>query len=476
MQLVAAYDNNGAVSYPAFFECVWGVVAHDGCCNAEEIGYCVNSEINLCAYGKTQRVFWSDGRYTISGGNSYACAHVTGIMAKALLGNPNVDIGNYLRKKAKFILEFGDYGAKNIVPDIRQYRRAAIYPFNKEMHSLIRFEEQLSFHIAGVYDTKYSARINSSTNTILNIKGTKNHVIENIESLDWENIDTLILGHTKEMTDVLGEKIPRTHELIHQALQRGINVYSFDDYYDMFGENPRYFSPSLRSLEEFRLLPFGKLYKFTKPVVGVFGTNSKQGKFTLQLYLRYILKERGYSLSQLGSEPTAYLYGMDACCHFGYGTRINSSYALFAAYINNIMGYLDQSESDLILVGCQSNTVPYELGNVNDFTFLQTAFLWGTSPDIVVLCINPYDEISYILQTVKYIEAAVECKVAAVAVFPSDVQNIYAGIYGTQITLDEERFLQLKERIKAEAEIPVYWLGDMEQMNEMTDIILEYLS
>ena len=44
------------------------------------------------------------------------------------------------------------------------------------------------------------------------------------------------------------------------------------------------------------------------------------------------------------------------------------------------------------------------------------------------------------------------------------------------ITLDEERFLQLKERIKAEAEIPVYWLGDMEQMNEMTDIILEYLS
>lgn len=62
------------------------------------------------------------------------------------------------------------------------------------------------------------------------------------------------------------------------------------------------------------------------------------------------------------------------------------------------------------------------------------------------------------------------------AVFPSDVQNIYAGIYGTQITLDEERFLQLKERIKAEAEIPVYWLGDMEQMNEMTDIILEYLS
>ena len=114
--------------------------------------------------------------------------------------------------------------------------------------------------------------------------------------------------------------------------------------------------------------------------------------------------------------------------------------------------------------------------SINDFTFLQTAFLWGTSPDIVVLCINPYDEISYILQTVKYIEAAVECKVAAVAVFPSDVQNIYAGIYGTQITLDEERFLQLKERIKAEAEIPVYWLGDMEQMNEMTDIILEYLS
>ena len=54
--------------------------------------------------------------------------------------------------------------------------------------------------------------------------------------------------------------------------------------------------------------------------------------------------------------------------------------------------------------------------------------------------------------------------------------NRVKGRASTQITLDEERFLQLKERIKAEAEIPVYWLGDMEQMNEMTDIILEYLS
>lgn len=72
----------------------------------------------------------------------------------------------------------------------------------------------------------------------------------------------------------------------------GIQVYSLDDYSDIFGKNSLYFSPGLHDVNDFRTLPFGKLYKFSKPVVGVFGTSSKQGKFTLQLYMRYLIQEQ----------------------------------------------------------------------------------------------------------------------------------------------------------------------------------------
>ena len=476
IKLVAAFGNNGAGSYPAFFDIVLGVTAHHNCNNADEIGYCENRMINLCAYGKAQRILWSDGRYIVSGGNSYACAHVTGIMAKVLGDTPNIDVIAYLREKAKFTLEFPTSEVKKTVPNIKAYKNAAIYPFNKEMHSLLRFEEHLSFSISDVYDTKYSARIHSATNTLLNIRGGNNHVIANVENLRWENIDTLILGHTREMEELLGERIPIAQELVHQALQMGIQVYSLDDYSDIFGKNSLYFSPGLHDVNDFRTLPFGKLYKFSKPVVGVFGTSSKQGKFTLQLYMRYLIQERGYTVAQLGSEPTAYLYGMDACCHFGYAASVDISYALFAAYLNSIMEQLDDLDRDLILAGCQSNTVPYEVGNVNDLTFLQTAFLWGTSPDIVVLCVNPFDEIDYIVQTTRYLESAAECKVVAGVIFPSDMRNPYAGAYGARIVLEAGRFSILKEKFEKAIGIPFYQLGDMEQMNELVDVVLGYLS
>ena len=338
INIFSAFDNNGAVSYPAALENVYGVEAHESCKATKDIGYYQGVQMNLCAYGNSQRVLWKDGGYIISGGNSYACAHAAGLVTKALLEDPDMDIDSYIKEIACFSVfrEKTWKSADRRVPDISAYKRVALYPF-------------------------------------------------------------------------------------------------------------------------------------------IFGTSSKQGKFTLQLYLRYLFQQKDYTVAQLGSEPTAGLFGMDACYHFGYGAGIKPSYETAVAYLNEQMKQLEQLGRDLILVGCQSNSIPYEMGNIKDLTFPQLSFLWGTMPDIILLCINPYDDVSYILQTKNFLESAAESKVIAAVFFPMDIQGRYEGIYGSKIMITMEWFKDQRERLEKEIHMPVFYHGDMAEMDNLVNLILEYL-
>ena len=75
-------------------------------------------------------------------------------------------------------------------------KRAAIFPFNKEMHSLIRYHHLLSFELVDVYDVKYSFTVGASTSFLMNDMSVKNYIIKNISEVDWDSFDTLIVGHT----------------------------------------------------------------------------------------------------------------------------------------------------------------------------------------------------------------------------------------------------------------------------------------
>ena len=86
---------------------------------------------------------------------------------------------------------------------LEKYDKAAIFPFNKEMHSLMRFRQLLHVNITDVYDVKYSARVNASINSLLNINSGQDFIIKNIEYIDWNSFDTLILGHTDELIYLL---------------------------------------------------------------------------------------------------------------------------------------------------------------------------------------------------------------------------------------------------------------------------------
>jgi len=50
-----------------------------------------------------------------------------------------------------------------------------------------------------------------------------------------------------------------------------------------------------------KIVPFGKLYKNDIPILGIFGTRSKQGKWSLQMELRKRLLADGYVVGLLGT-------------------------------------------------------------------------------------------------------------------------------------------------------------------------------
>ena len=339
------------------------------------------------------------------------------------------------------------------------------------------YENLLQFNIIDVYDTKYLARVGASTDTLLGISENTNHIIKNIENIEWDEIDTIIIGHTKEMSDLIGAKAISSLELAETALKKGKYVYSFDDIFSEVESsvslNDKYYSPTeTLDADEFDNSTFGKLHKIRTPILEIIGTSSMQGKFSLQLILRHLFQSRGYTIAQLGSEPSSYLFGMDECYHFGYGSKHIHEPSYSIAQINKKMHNLDMLDRDLIIVGCQSNILASEINNIRDLTFPQWSFLQGTQPDGVVLCINEYDNIDYIKKSIKFAESVVDCKVIAIVLFPMTYSNKLSGIYSKKRYISTDEFNRINNLVSSEIMLPVYILGNEQHMDMLfTDII-----
>ena len=82
--IISAFDNSGAVSYPAAFDNVIGVTTGVFVNKIDDFEYIDDDVVNVAAKGGIQRVAWTHPEYIMIGGNSFACAHVTAQAAKFL--------------------------------------------------------------------------------------------------------------------------------------------------------------------------------------------------------------------------------------------------------------------------------------------------------------------------------------------------------------------------------------------------------
>ena len=467
--LVAAFDNSGCISYPAAFDDVIGVASHDVCKKISDFYVVENSPINIYAKGRMQRVSWLNQSCIVMGGNSFACAHFTGILSHILnnMEHTNIKSDLYNRIKERAISTY-------IYPcqlnenkfNLQAFKNVALVPFNKEIHSLIRYEELLNFKIVDIYDSKYTARVGSTTNTLLNINKAHNYTIKNLDSIDWDSFDSIVVGHLEETSK--NSKTPLLNKLINEAISHRKNIYSFDNPNLTVDYENLYF-PSINT--DTCKNSAGKLYRIGKPILCVAGTSSKQGKFSLQLELRKRLSNVGYKVGQLGTEPSSLLFGMDECFHFGYNSTYELSDSDFVLCVNQLVNNIANSNCDIIISGCQSEMLHQDLACTENMVFPQLKFLSGLQPDAVILVVNPHDEVEYIKKIILFLYSFVNADVIGIVLYPMKYKNINSGIFGGKIKISEIEANVICEKLNKTFDLPVY---SLDNVDGLIDNIIDY--
>lgn len=472
--VVAAYANEGTISYPAAFSNVIGVSCGDIGPSANEYIYCKNSIVNVIMGIGNYRVKWNDGSYRYVSGASFSATYITSVIAYSLEkllyeGETAVDLPGVLERNAKKVVNNQIYKAKEIGK--WRIKKAIALPFNKEIHALYRFRNMLNFELDGIYEPILMGRVGNKLNEIIKSDRADGGFfsIKNEGDINWQDdFDTVILGHVGKISDALGRDI--NEEIVEKCLKYHKNLYSFDKIknfekrlYDFSTRGLNIFYPRI-IFEGLLGVNMGKLFDITSPVLCVAGTSPKQGKFSLQLKLRKMLNDRGYNIGQLGTEPSSLLFGIDEVYPMGYEAD-NKIYGDEAVTkINNLMHSIDNKNVDLIIVGLQSQTIPLSYGNTFMYPIQQSEIVLGALPDAFILCTNIYDDLEYIKRTKLWLESYIDSKVIAIGVFSA----VYSEIDGELTSVAED---EVQERLNCIEE----FLGIMtfEIGKETNDLIRE---
>lgn len=468
--IVSAFANNGNMTYPAIFDNVIGVDFNTEIIKPSDWIYVEDSPVNIFATGTAHRLAWMNNTYKNIAGASFAAAYITGAIANFLNDGVSIEnINEVIKNNSLKVL---------LSPIISEYninfpiKHAVVFPFNKENHSLIRYRDMLAFELTHILDIKYNCNIGkmvSELNGFEDIPDQSDMLIENIESLNWnDDFDTFILGHM----DLIyrASNIDYCVHIYNKCLQYKKNLYSYDfveqDIIDKFHKNGlKIFSPTIENRNIIQN-QFGKLYSTNSPVLGVFGTSSRQGKWSLQLSIRREMEVRGYKIGQFSTEPTGALFGQPYMYAMGYHSKINVLGIEAVCTINNILNHIDEKNPDLIIVGGQSHTVSICEGGVSVHPIVQHEYITACSPQAVILCINLWDDPEYIKRTILYLENCFYIKVLCLVISPMKKFKEWTmeGMVEKDINID----------IFPDYDIPMYSLSNTEHIKEICDIIIKY--
>ena len=331
--VIIAANHPQAMSYPALLD---GVICVDVSGNINDPNiyvYNKNSVIDLIGANCYLRIQHSN-RYTMGKGSSYMTAHFSGILSKELrsnfVTNRRLFADDFFMKNATYVNLFPkceeDLGKEFAV----NIKKAIVFPFNKETMHLASFEDLISFEICGYYDFDISLNIYHFVDEI--IKEGRHVQIQPFHKINWNDaFDTMICGHCMDYDRLTHKNI--LAEVVRNCIKYKKKLYCFD-YLTHMPDNISncYFPHVTEHMIKNRLN--SKLYSISKPVLAIMGTSSVQGKYNLQLSLRRSLTQKGYQVSNIGSEPSGYLFGFDAVIPFGYNSNIDLSNYDFIRYLN----------------------------------------------------------------------------------------------------------------------------------------------
>lgn len=486
--VIAAFDNNGAISYPAACPQVIGV---DSChMNKKDDFYITgDNNVDIVVDNSYQRLKWVMPNHVIIQGNSFSVCSVTGIVSQLL----HITDKKLSKDQIIFMLSHSPHSLKNStakklhktnymrgVSFVNKIKKAVVFPFNKEIHPLAIHKNELPYRIMGFYDIRESSNCGKQLNEVLPFAKTlvdEDMQINQFENLDWQSdFDTIICGHCGEISSALNRDV--LSEIVNKAIAYGKCLYAFDSLSNYIIPSDRYddfFYPSIdtNDLPPYRM---GRLRNRTTPIVGVFGTSSRQGKFTLQLELKNRLVSRGYNTAHISTEPNGYLLGCSGVFPMGYQSTVQIKGDETVRVLNEMIWDSTLYDTkDILIVGGQSTTITYDFSNLSQYAFGQFDFLSGTTPDICLLCVNAHDDIDYIKRSIAYLNSFGACVIGLV-LCPIVINSIKLGYGITRTVLTANEGCKHKARLSKEFNLPVYFLDSESDMSDITDSIISELS
>lgn len=478
--IVAAYANNQVLSYPAVCSSVIGVAFDTSIVSVNHWIYVENSPINIFACGQMKNFINNVGKSVKSAGSSFAAAFVSGHISKHMDTQGNIiDVDSFLKQNSIRV-----YDAPIITSnECFEMKQIVIFPFNKENHSIVRNSIMLRAGLRSILDTKYSPYIGKNAFELLSISDyeyadedeePKICLVEDLMQFDWKTeFDTFVLGHIGHLESVYPFSI--YDYIINKCIENRKNLYSYDNISSdalsrMLNSDLSVYCPK-EQYSNVEKNHCGMLYEIGKPVVGIFGTSSKQGKWSLQLKLREIMESRGYKTGHLGTEPNALLFENTVMSATGYNSEFNLSHAeaisLFNYQLHKIENY-----SDIIFFGTQSNVIPNAFGGLPTVPIYTYEMICGCEPQASILCINEWDDIQYIKRCISYLESFFENKVIALAYFFKDYHEIWDS---TGLAIRELKYdYNLISSIKNEIGLPIFNMSIKDEMELLCDEIINY--
>ncbi len=496
--LVSAEHNDGRESYPAVLPDVVGVTG-DKVRGHYGYYYRPGHAIECVARGDAQRVCWIDPPYVMVSGTSFAAPHITGIVALIRQAHPGASLEQVRELLQANALQGTPELLPNIPPrsvaspepptdisDFTWIQKAALYPFNKEMHALIRARDLLAFAITGIADPVGKGLVGKDAGKALGLSSIGVRIRPRLADA-LKEADTLILGYVDQLGRIGKKDVLRT--AVETALEHNCHVFSFlsvpqDEYgdlYDLARKKGLHLTfPSVSSDDVQQVLQAESSYSpVDVPVLGVFGTSSQQGKFTLQLILRRNLLRLGYRVGQIGTEHHAALFGMDLAFPMGYASNVALPLQYYVPYLDYKLRQLShQKRPDIILVGSQSGTIPYDVHEHRTYCLTSTAFLLGTKPDACILVVNSIDSDEYIQDTIDGLRAL--AKVPTLLLAMSDQEKHIRAAYGRTFIkpcpMTAEHIERTLGRLEDRFGLPVVSILSEEGQQRMVDTVVNHFA
>ena len=503
--LVAAESNDGLESYPAVFSEVIGVTGGtiadlstpQHAYEPDGFYYRKEQRIECVARGDEQRVCWLNGKHIMTGGNSFAAPHITGIIARLLEQHPKCSVQGIrllLQEKALNEISQGQNKSKSglqshckdFQEDYAYIKKAVLYPYNKEMHSLVRYRDLLAFEIVGVADPIGKGMVGKDAGKVIGESVANLRISPNIRHT-MADADTLILGYVDQLSRIRKRDLLR--EYVQLALDEECHVFSFQaldptvygDLYDTADKKGlRLVYPYIhreelaQAIQNFHALP-----PVDVPVLSVMGTSSQQGKFTLQLALRRRLIQKGYKVGQIGTEHHSRLFGMDVAFPMGYASPFKLPFQHYIPYLDyKIREICQRTQPDIILTGSQSGTIPYHVQEHSTHCLSSLAFLLGVKPDACILVVNSIDAEEYIRDTIDGIRAV--CKAPTILLAMGDHEKHIRTAYGrSMITPKKMAQSQIDRHLKKLQDsfcVPAIEILSETGQQRLVETVIQYFS